>query len=458
LGREHDVCDLAVMSSPSTFEPGVVGIWRPILLLPDGLAEQLTTAQLNAVLAHERCHIRCHDNLVAVIHMLVEALFWFHPLVWWLERQLIHERECACDEAVLGSGNDPAEYAEGILTVCRLTVHAPLACVTGVAGSNLRARIESIVRNERGERMTLSRRIAVAFVAAALVGIPIVVGVVRAEAPLLAVGQEPSTPVFFEAASVRANTSGDLAAYINDLPGGRLVATNATLRTLILQAYQMLDNQLVDAPDWARTERFDVNAKLEREPSTVPRGEPGERQLALRSLLAERFKLLVHRETREFPMYALVMARSDRRLGPMLKPSSTDCSPETVQARVTAASAGNLGPGSGLCGTRVTTGHIQFGGRSLGEFARSLSRSTEVGRSVIDRTELTGNWDLDLTFTPDRLPQLSPGREPPAIDPNAPSLFVALQEQLGIRLESIRGPMEVLVVDRLQRLDPRDAN
>src|SRR5262249_50713438 len=200
----------------------------------------------------ERCHIRCHDNLAAAIHMVVEAIFWFHPLVWWLERRLVDERERACDEAVLSAGNDPAEYAEGILTVCRLTAHAPLACVTGVAGSDLRARIESIVRRELGRRMTLSRRVAVACVAVLLIRVPIAVGVVKTEAPLIAVGQEPSAPVSFEAVSVRPNTSGDVAAYVNDLPGGRLVATNATLRTLILQAYQLVDNQLVGAPDWVR--------------------------------------------------------------------------------------------------------------------------------------------------------------------------------------------------------------
>ena len=109
------------MSSPWTFEPGVVGIWRPVLLLPEGLADRLTPAQLNAVIAHERCHVGRHDNLAAAVHMLVEAIFWFHPLVWWIERRMIDERERACDEAVLRAGNDPDEYAEGILD--RLQIH-----------------------------------------------------------------------------------------------------------------------------------------------------------------------------------------------------------------------------------------------------------------------------------------------------------------------------------------------
>lgn len=406
LGPGHDVADLAVMSSPSTFEPGVIGIWRPVLLLPEGLADRLTSAQLNALIAHERCHIRCHDNLAAAVHMLVEAIFWFHPLVWWIERRLIDERERACDEAVLHAGNDPTDYAEGILTVCRFTVRAPLACVTGVTGSDLRARIESIVRNELGARMTLSRRVAVALVVAVLIGVPTISGVVSMT-PLLAVGQEPSTPVVFEVASVKLNTSGLRPTQIEEPPGGRYVATNAWLRILILRAYGILDNQLVGAPDWTGIDsgvRFDINAKLEQEPPAVPPGQLGARRLALRSLLAERFKLAVHRETREVPMYALVLARADRKLGPKLTPSSTDCSPAAADARIAAIQAGKR---VGTCGTRLQSGRVQHGGYPLSDFARGLSDSPWLGRSVIDRTGLTGNWDIDLTFTPDRLP--SPG-------------------------------------------------
>src|SRR5687767_10740051 len=179
LGAAYDVADLTVMSSAWTFEPGVVGIWRPVLLLPEGLADRLTSAQLNTVIAHERCHIDRHDNLGAAVHMLVEAIFWFHPLVWWIERRMIDERERACDQAVLRAGNDPDEYVAGILTVCRFTLRAPLACVAGVSGAELRTRIESIVRMELGKRMTVTRRVAVALVAAVLPGVPIMAGLVR---------------------------------------------------------------------------------------------------------------------------------------------------------------------------------------------------------------------------------------------------------------------------------------
>ena len=145
---------------------------------------------------------------------------------------MIDERERACDEAVLRSGNDPDEYAEGILTVCRHTLRAPLACVSGVTGSDLRARLESIARNELGARMTVGRRVAVAILGGLLIGIPIVAGV--AETSLLAVAQGPRSPVEFEVAAVRQNNSGQTFNTIEDeLPGGRYTATNVPLRSLI---------------------------------------------------------------------------------------------------------------------------------------------------------------------------------------------------------------------------------
>jgi len=104
-----------------------------------------------------------------------------------------------------------------------------------------------------------------------------------------------------------------------------------------------------------------------------------------------------------------------------------------------------------VCGSAFQSGRIQLGGRPLSGIARGLSGVPDIGRGVIDRTGLPGNWDLDLRYTPDRLPQRPPGQEPSALDPNGPSLFAALQEQLGLKLESIQGPMEVLVVDRVER-------
>jgi len=111
---------VAIRSAPGLLEPGVVGFLRPVLLLPEGILDRLTPSELETVLAHELCHLRRRDNLFAAIHMLVEALFWFHPLVWWIGARLVEERERACDEEVLRQGSEPRAYAEAILNVCKL--------------------------------------------------------------------------------------------------------------------------------------------------------------------------------------------------------------------------------------------------------------------------------------------------------------------------------------------------
>ena len=126
-----------VMSSTARLEPGVFGVFKPVLLLPEGIANRLTPDQLHTVVAHELYHVRRRDNLTAALHMLVETLFWFHPLVWWIGSRLADERERACDEAVLQSAGEPELYAEGILQVCRLYLESPIACMSGISGADL---------------------------------------------------------------------------------------------------------------------------------------------------------------------------------------------------------------------------------------------------------------------------------------------------------------------------------
>jgi bla regulator protein BlaR1 len=164
-----------VRSSPR-LEPGVFGIFRPKLILPEGIADRLTPAQLEAVIAHELCHIRRRDNLFAAIHMVVEAIFWFHPLVWWIGARLLDERERACDEEVLRRGSDPAVYAEGILTACRLYLESPLACVSGVTGADLKTRIQRIMTDVVAQPLTRTRKLLLAVCGAAVIAGPIVGG------------------------------------------------------------------------------------------------------------------------------------------------------------------------------------------------------------------------------------------------------------------------------------------
>jgi beta-lactamase regulating signal transducer with metallopeptidase domain len=174
-------------------EPAVAGIVRPVLLVPDGIEGWLSTDQLRAVLAHERCHVRRRDNLKAALHMLVESLFWFHPLVWWLETRLIVERERACDEEVLADGNDAKDYAEGIVRVCQNYLESPLRCAAGVGGGNLTRRIESILHPPRLARLSALQMILLGGIASAVVAEPIVSGHLGAS---VAQGHDFSTSVF----------------------------------------------------------------------------------------------------------------------------------------------------------------------------------------------------------------------------------------------------------------------
>lgn len=170
---------LRVMHGPERFEPGVFGIFRPVLLLPVGMTDRLSPAQLQAVLAHEVCHVRRRDNLTMAIHLVVEALFWFHPLVWFIKARILEEQERACDEEVLALGNDPRVYAESILKICEFYLVSPLICVSGIAGSNLKKRIEVIMKNRVALHLNFSRTFLLAVAAIVALAVPIVMGMAQ---------------------------------------------------------------------------------------------------------------------------------------------------------------------------------------------------------------------------------------------------------------------------------------
>jgi beta-lactamase regulating signal transducer with metallopeptidase domain len=165
-----------VLASATLLEPGVIGIFRPVLLLPAEITGRLSAKELDAILEHELCHIRRRDNFWAAIHMLVEAAFWFHPLVWWIGSRLVDERERACDEAVLESGTHPRSYAQGILKVCQFYMASKLACVPGVSGANLKIRLEGIMKNQKAVELSRGRKWLLGALALAAVSVPVVSG------------------------------------------------------------------------------------------------------------------------------------------------------------------------------------------------------------------------------------------------------------------------------------------
>ena len=262
-------------------------------------------------------------------------------------------------------------------------------------------------------------------------------------------------PQSFEVASIKLNKSGEGFIRMQIQPGGRFTATNITLRELVRAAYQLQNFQVLGLPKWSESERYDILAKAEGElPQGPPTGAPGPLQLMMRSLLVERFNLKVHQEKQELPIYALVLARDDRKTGARLVASTTDCA-AMVAARRGGGPPPQFVPGQRMpCGMRMGPGQLSAGAMTLTQFGNGIAQM--VGRVVQDRTGLTGNFDIDLEWTPDRMPQGTPppGVELPPVDPNGPSIFTAIQEQLGLKLESTRGPVDVLVVDSVEQPTP----
>jgi uncharacterized protein (TIGR03435 family) len=254
----------------------------------------------------------------------------------------------------------------------------------------------------------------------------------------------------FDVASVKPSPADASGSMISGPMPSRFTTQNATLKQLVMYGYGVRDYQVLGGPAWASSDGFDIAA-------TYPGGkaqDPMSVSLMVRSLLRERFKLRAHTETREQPTYELVLSRQDGRLGPSLRRSDTDCEAERA-ARKGAPIAFGAG-GVPTCMMITTARTIQGGTRTLPMLAAALSG--RVDRPVIDRTGLTGNFDIVLEWTPDPGTPVMPGRSEsspsPAPAPDAVSIFTALQEQLGLRLASTRGPVEVVVIDSVERPSP----
>ena len=431
-----------VRSTPGVMEPGVVGFWRPVLLVPSGIEDDLTPRQLVAVLTHELCHIRRRDNVTAAVQMIAEAVFWFHPLVWWIGARLVDERERACDEDVVRRCGEPRIYAEGIVNVCRRYVEMPLACVSGVSGANVKNRIRNIMTNRGVAKLSVAQK-------AVLAG----VGAITMVAPIFAqsVPRPPAGGALpFEVASIKRSSGDARKAFVLQrfLPGGGFEGFNVTLGSVIRLAYGLQDFQMAGAPTWVDSDRFDIQV---RGPKGAVESEAPRR---LQSLLAERFALKAHRDKRDLPIYALVLARADKSLGPRLRRSQFD--PEKIKEQD--AKLLREGPATF---TPLECGLIA--GRRLGSCGSTIAELATrfpmyVGRLVVDRTGLTGLYQYDLRFGDQPIPGAGPGGGFPfptqPADPDAPTLFTALEEQLGLKLVPQTGPVEVLVIDHVQQPKP----
>jgi bla regulator protein blaR1 len=440
---------IPAMSSSALMEPGVFGVRHPVLLLPEGIVDRLTPAQLNAVLAHEMCHVRRRDNLTAAIHMAVEAISWFYPLTWWIRARLIEERERACDEAVLQFGSDAEVYAEGILTVCKFYVESPVACVSGISGSDLKKRITRIMTQSFGHKLTWGRKLLLAAIGIAAIAVPVACGLLNAT-PSRAQSQAPNSnaaaPVY-EVASIKPNKSGNNMLRFKITPDG-LSLTGGTLHMLIENAYDVQYFQITGDPSWFKSEKYDIEAKMDGSVAEELRKLSDDQRAAetrrmLQALLADRFQLKLHRDTKELPVYALVIAKTGLKVH---EATPGDAYPN-----------GFKGPdsrgGAGMMFMEGNGGPVRGQGIPMANLVHFLSQ--QLGRIVVDKTGLTGKYDFTLQWTPDES-QGPPGGPPgidnaPPPDTSGPSIFTAIQEQLGLKLESQKGPVEILVIDHAEK-------
>jgi bla regulator protein BlaR1 len=435
-----------MLSSSLLFEPGVFGIIRPVLLLPEGILDRLTPAQLDAVVAHEMCHVRRRDNLTFAIHMVVETLFWFHPLVWWIGARLVEERELACDEAVLQSGNEAEVYAEGILNVCKFYVESPLACVSGVSGSDLKKRIVRIMTEKVARRLDLGRKLLLGAVGLAAVAAPLVLGLAHTTQLLAQSAAEDVVAKLpkFEVSTIKPNTAGDDRRGIRFTPDG-ISMTGVSPAFLLRLAFSVEEDRMLALPGWAKSNQYDIDAKVDA--SDAPKLQSltfPQRNAMFLPLLVERFNLKYHHETKELPVYELVIAKGGSKL--------TESKPEDAPAPATSAPHRMM--------MRMGGGSIEAKAATISNLIQTLAPM--AGRTIIDKTGLTGSYDYTLKWTPDLGsspmppgPDGGPPRGDSAPDAAGPSLFTALQEQLGLKLESQKGPVDVIVIDHI---DPPSAN
>ena len=264
----------------------------------------------------------------------------------------------------------------------------------------------------------------------------------------------------FEVASVKPNTSGSGSISIGGPNPNRFNATNAPVRMLLRTAFRVQDYQIIGGPSWITTDRFDIEAKADGlkpgDPCFGPACPPGPLQIMLQNLLADRFQLKTHHETREVPMYELTIIKSGFRLKDVPPPPRPEPgAPAPPPPPAPGAELPAARPGSILMGR----GQLAAGAATVASLAAVLSQN--LGRPVIDKTGITGFYDFTLTWTPGPAegggppgplgPGLPGGPQPLPVDPSGPSIFTAIQEQWGLKLDSTKGPVDVLVIDSVSK-------
>jgi uncharacterized protein (TIGR03435 family) len=343
--------------------------------------------------------------------MVVETLFWFHPLVWWIGARMMDERERDCDEAVLRRGSQPGAYARSIVQVCQTYVESPLACASGISGSDLKKRIREIMNWRGSLPVTRTGKVMLAVAAVAAVSLPFALGILRAQT------LPPSPTLTYDAVSIHKSEPGNNGHLFRPGPEGGLRTVNIAVAGLIAFAYHVQDYQIIGAPGWVATQGYDISFTPDKtETPLTPSSGPAALQgfmdrnaIRLQAVLRDRFGLVLRSESRELPIFNLTQVKGGHKLTP----------------------------------------HVGGGGVSLGSNGREITGtdvtvemlagqlSVLLDRPVHNETHLDGEFDFKVT--------------PDSDGPMSESLFTALPEQLGLKLESAKGPVQVYVVEKIEQ-------
>jgi uncharacterized protein (TIGR03435 family) len=413
---------VALLLSDDIESPIAVGFLRPAIVLPASLPDRLSQVEMDHVLLHEAAHIARWDDWTNLLARLLSTVLALHPVAQWILWQIAREREMACDDWAVARIGAARPYAESLAHMCELQwSHRKELLATGVLGwgSRVSIRIEILLRRGREfsprasrSRVVASAAILLAFLAAALVS-PRCIGF----------AQRPE----FEVASVKRNTTNGEMDFVPRRSGDRVIIHNNQVGNVILYAYRVPIYQVegnLDLPDgwnW-----YDIEAR-------APESSTDDQiRIMLQALLEDRFKLKVHRETREMAAYKLVIAKN----GPKLKPAVPGFRP-TVDGIAMPFREGFCAGVLGRDGR-----HLIGEGATVAQVINWLPGNLEG--PVVDGTGgIDGKFDFDVRFIRENKP--APDGEP------GPDLPTALQEELGLKLERSKAPIEVLVIDHLEK-------
>jgi uncharacterized protein (TIGR03435 family) len=494
------------LTSESCAAPVTVGLLRPRIILPASSSDW-PREQLDAVLTHEQAHARRRDPLFQWLSLFNRAVFWFHPLAWWLERKLSALAEEACDAAVLERGHDPREYSRYLLELARAVQRAGTrvnVVAMAMPGSYLPQRVKQIIEGVRAPRISRTRLAcavlacaipAVAFAAGTLDHVPQILPLPFPkwsvpQPPVLlaqtsAPTKEPEAPpkLEFEVASVRAagpyqrpagvpDFVAEQLSRVSTVRGGpgtddpeRLTISRMTPRNLLWTAYGVRPDQ-ISGPDWLDSEFFDVSAKI------APGATKEQANTMLQNLLIERFRITLHHETKDDTLaYELSVAKNGSK---MKEASQDEAKPDPelpprkpgdfLQVDHDANGFPIIPRGrTGIVATRDAGGLYSMTCRacSVAEFIQRIvvdlgaasGKGYAIAARIADKTGLSGKYDFHLAYLGGGV--VGGALQPPPVDGQdqpGPDIFTALEKQLGLKLEKTKAPLDVLVIDHIERV------